>query len=39
MVQTLHPGTNELQMDLTSGMYILKLQGTQSKTIKKLVIH
>lgn len=38
MVQTLQPGTNELYMDLTPGMYILELQGNQSKTIKKLVI-
>src|SRR5690554_1273733 len=38
MVQTLHPGTNELQMDLTSGMYNLELHGNQSKTIKKLMI-
>lgn len=38
MVQTLQPGTNELYMDLTPGMYILELQGNQSKTIKKLMI-
>lgn len=38
MVQPLQPGTNELYMDLTPGMYILELQGTQLKTIKKLVI-
>lgn len=38
MVQPLQPGTNELHMDLTPGMYILELQGNQSKTIKKLMI-
>ncbi|WP_417855055.1 T9SS type A sorting domain-containing protein [Xanthomarina gelatinilytica] len=38
MGKTLHPGTNELHMDLTPGMYILELQGNQSKTIKKLMI-
>jgi hypothetical protein len=37
--KTLQIGTNEMQLDLNSGIYILEFQGAQARTVKKLVIN
>lgn len=37
--KTLQMGSNEMYLQLNSGIYILELQGAQARTIKKLVIN
>ena len=39
MKKPLEIGSNEMNLDLSSGIYILELEGEQAKAIKKLVIN
>ncbi|GGG56615.1 T9SS type A sorting domain-containing protein [Bizionia arctica] len=38
MEKKLQPGTNEMYLELNSGIYILELNGANNRTIKKLVV-